>query len=281
MLAALIIVFREVVEAGIVVGIVLAATRSVGGSRLWAAMGVVAGVLGSCLVAIFAGAIASAFAGFGQELFNAAILAVAVVMLIGHNIWMARHGRELVQDIRATGEAIARGSKSLLALAVVVGIAVLREGSEIVLFLYGIAITDGGSGATLILGGVGGLFLGAGLSGLTYLGLIKVPARHLFKVTSLMIAFLAAGMAAQAALFLEQAGVVDVLGATVWDSSALLSETSIIGRVLHTLIGYSDQPTFLQLIVYMATLLVIYVLTRSVSPKAGPSGASSMNAESA
>jgi high-affinity iron transporter len=270
MLAALIIVFREVVEAGIVVGIVLAATRSVGGSRLWAAAGVMAGVLGSCLVAIFAGAIASAFEGFGQELFNASILAVAVVMLIGHNIWMARHGRELAEDIRATGEAIARGNKSLVALAVVVGIAVLREGSEIVLFLYGIAITDGGSGASLILGGIGGLVLGAGLSALTYLGLIKVPARHLFRVTSLMIAFLAAGMAAQAVLFLEQAGVIDILGGTVWDSSSLLSETSIIGRVLHTLIGYSDQPTALQLVTYLATLLVIYALTRGFSATAKP-----------
>ncbi|WP_119273338.1 FTR1 family iron permease [Taklimakanibacter deserti] len=270
MLAALIIVFREVVEAGIVVGIVLAATRSVGGSRLWAAAGVIAGVLGSCLVAIFAGAIASAFEGFGQELFNASILAVAVVMLIGHNIWMARHGRELAEDIRATGEAIARGSKSLVALAVVVGIAVLREGSEIVLFLYGIAITDGGSGASLILGGIGGLVLGAGLFALTYLGLIKVPARHLFRVTSLMIAFLAAGMAAQAVLFLEQAGVIDILGGTVWDSSGLLSETSIVGRVLHTLIGYSDQPTALQLVTYLATLLVIYALTRGFSAAAKP-----------
>lgn len=273
MLAALIIVFREVVEAGIVVGIVLAATRSVGGSRLWAMAGVAAGVLGSCLVAIFAGAIASAFEGFGQELFNACILSIAVVMLIGHNVWMARHGRELAQNIRATGEAIARGSKSLIALAVVIGVAVLREGSEIVLFLYGIAITDGGSGASLILGGLGGLILGAGLSALTYLGLIRVPARHLFKVTSLMISFLAAGMAAQAAFFFEAAGVTDVLSGTAWDSSGLLSEKSILGRVLHTLVGYSDQPTFLQLIVYLATLLVIFCLMRSISPVAKPQAA--------
>jgi high-affinity iron transporter len=269
-LAALLIVFREVVEAGIVVGIVLAATRSIRGSRQWAAAGVAAGVLGSCLVALFAGAIASAFEGFGQELFNAAILSIAVVMLIWHNIWMARHGRELAQDLRATGEAIARGSKSLLALAVVVGIAVLREGAEVVLFLYGIAITDGGSGASLLLGGAAGLVLGAGLSGLTYLGLITVPARHLFKVTSVMIGFLAAGMAAQAAFFLEQAGTVDIMSQTVWDSSALLSEKSIPGRVLHTLIGYSDQPTLLQLVVYLVTLLVIYGLTRSFANTVKP-----------
>lgn len=265
MLAALIIVFREVVEAGLVVGIVLAATRSVGGSRLWTAAGIAAGVLGSCLVAVFAGTIASAFAGYGQELFNAAILTIAVIMLAWHNIWMARHGSELAQDLREAGEAVARGSKSLLALALVVGIAVLREGSEIVLFLYGIVITDGGSGLSLLAGGFIGLLLGAALSAFTYFGLLRVPPRHLFKVTSLMIAFLAAGMAAQSVLFLEQAGVIEFLGETAWDSSAFLSEKSIIGRVLHTLIGYSDQPSILQLLVYVATLAIIYLLTRTFS----------------
>lgn len=265
MLAALIIVFREVVEAGLVVGIVLAATRSVGGSRLWTAFGIIGGVLGSCLVAVFAGAIASAFAGAGQELFNAAILGIAVVMLIWHNIWMASHGRDLARDLKAAGEAVARGRKSLFALALVVGIAVLREGAEIVLFLYGIAITDGGSGAALILGGLAGLALGAGLSALTYLGLLRIPGRHLFKVTSLMIAVLAAGMAAQATFFLEQAGLVDMLGDTIWDTSAILSEKSIPGRILHTLIGYSDRPSILQLLVYIGTLLAIYLLTRAFS----------------
>jgi high-affinity iron transporter len=266
MLAALIIVFREVVEAGLVVGIVLAATRSVGGSRLWIAFGIVGGVLGSCLVAIFASGIANAFSGAGQELFNAAILAVAVVMLIWHNVWMASHGRELANELKAAGEAVARGRKSLLALALVVGIAVLREGAEIVLFLYGIVITDGGSGLAFLLGGFIGLVLGGGLSALTYLGLVRIPARHLFKVTSVMIAFLAAGLAAQATFFLEQAGVVEFLGDTAWDTSAILSEKSLLGRVLHTLIGYSDQPSFLQLLVYLATLLVIYLLTRAFSP---------------
>jgi high-affinity iron transporter len=267
-LAALIIVFREVVEAGLVIGIVLAATRSVGGSRLWTAGGIAAGILGSCLVAVFAGTIASAFAGYGQELFNAAILAIAVIMLAWHNIWMARHGSELAQDLRDAGEAVARGKKSLLALALVVGIAVLREGAEVVLFLYGIVITDGGSGISLLAGGFMGLLLGAALSALTYFGLLRVPVRHLFKVTTLMIAFLAAGMAAQSVLFLEQAGVIDFLGDTAWDSSALLSENSIAGRILHTLIGYSDQPTIMQLLTYVATLAIIYLLTRTFSPSA-------------
>lgn len=266
MLAALIIVFREVVEAGLIVGIVLAATRSVGGSRLWTAFGIIGGVLGSCLVAVFAGAIANAFSGSGQELFNAAILSVAVVMLTWHNVWMASHGRELANELKAAGDAVARGRKSLLALALVVGIAVLREGAEVVLFLYGIVITDGGSGLALLLGGFAGLVLGAGLSALTYMGLLRIPTRHLFKVTSVMIAFLAAGLAAQATFFIEQTGLVEILGDTAWDTSAILSEKSLLGRVLHTLVGYSDQPSILQLLVYLGTLLAIYLLTRAFAP---------------
>jgi len=91
---------------------------------------VVAGALAACVVAAFAGALSQLFAGMGQELFNAAILAVAVVMLTWHNVWMARHGREMAGEMRAVGQAVADGSKPLLALAVVVGVAVLREGQR-------------------------------------------------------------------------------------------------------------------------------------------------------
>ena len=262
MIGALIIVFREVLEAGLIVGIVLAATRSVNGSRWFVSMGVLAGVLGSCVMAVFTGTLANAFDGFGQEIFNAAILAVAVVMLTWHNVWMAKHGRQLVGELKQAGREVLEGKKTLLALAIVVGTAVLREGSEVVLFLYGVAISDGGSGVSIISGGLAGLVLGAVVSGFTYLGLLNIPTRHLFAVTSWLIALLAAGMAAQSISFLEKAGIVDFLGTTVWDTSGLLSEKSIAGRILHTLIGYSDQPTLLQLLAYLATLAVIFLATR-------------------
>ena len=131
MLAALIIVFREVFEAGLIVGIVLAVTGSVPHRNRWIGGGVLAGALAACIVAAFAGALSQLFAGMGQELFNAAILAVAVIMLTWHNVWMARHGREMAGEMRAVGQAVADGTTSLLALAVVVGVAVLREGSEV------------------------------------------------------------------------------------------------------------------------------------------------------
>lgn len=266
MLAALIIVFREVFEAGLIVGIVMAVTRTVAGRGWWVSGGVAGGTLGAYVVALFAGALSAAFSGVGQELFNAAILAVAVLMLAWHNIWMARHGRELAAEMRAAGHAVVAGSMSLMGLAIVVGVAVLREGVEVVLFLYGVAAAEGGSGIGILIGGAAGLALGVAVCALTYYGLVSIPSRYLFAVTSFMLALLAAGMAAQAARFLEQANVLTQLDAIVWDTSWILSDRSLPGRALHTLIGYSDQPTAMQLVVYLATLVVIFVLMRLLTP---------------
>ena len=262
MLAALIIVFREVFEAGLIVGIVLAVTSSVPNRNRWIGGGVLAGLLAACLVAAFAGALSQLFAGMGQELFNAAILGVAVIMLTWHNVWMAYHGREMAGEMRAVGRAVADGTKSLLALAVVVGVAVLREGSEVALFLYGVAASDGGSALSLMLGGVMGLALGVAVCLLTYFGLMRIPQRAVFAATTVLITLLAAGMAAQAVAFLERANWLNSLDTIVWDSAWLLPETSIAGRTMHTLIGYTDQPTEMQLLVYAAVLLVTFMLMR-------------------
>jgi len=248
MLGALIIVFREVIEAGLIVGIVMAATRGVAGRGRWISIGVGGGVLGAAVVAMFAGVISDAFQGAGQELFNAGVLGVAVVMLMWHNAWMARHGREIADEMRRVGTAVSEGAKPLTALAIVVGLAVLREGSEVVLFLYGI-MASGTTGSALLVGGVLGIAAGAAFTALTYLGLLAIPNRYIFSVTSWLIALLAAGMAAQAVQFLNNAGLVVALDRTLWDTSWLLSEKSILGRLLHTLIGYIDRPTEMQLLV--------------------------------
>lgn len=262
MLAALIIVFREVFEAGLIIGIVLAVTGSVAHRNLWIGGGVAAGAAGACMVAAFAGALSQLFAGMGQELFNAAIMGVAVVMLTWHNVWMARHGREIAGEMRAAGQAVAEGTKSLLALAVVVGVAVLREGSEVALFLYGLVASDGGPALSLATGGLIGLALGAAVCLLTYFGLMRIPPRALFATTTVLITLLAAGMAAQAVAFLQRANWLNSLDNVIWDSEWLLSDKSIAGRALHTLVGYTDQPTAMQLLVYVAVLLVTVALMR-------------------
>ncbi|HET9718239.1 MAG TPA: FTR1 family protein [Pseudolabrys sp.] len=261
MLGALIIVFREVLEAGLIVGIVMAATRGVIGRDRWIVMGMSAGVLGAAVVAMFAGMISEAFQGSGQELFNASVLGAAVVMLMWHNAWMARHGREIADEMRRIGTQVSTGAKPLTALAVVVGLAVLREGSEVVLFLYGI-LASGTTVAALLFGGVLGIAAGVAFSALTYFGLLAIPSRYIFSVTSWLIALLAAGMAAQAVQFLNNAGVLLALDQTIWDTSWLLSEASIVGRLLHALIGYTERPTQMQLLIYLATLMAMFLLMR-------------------
>jgi high-affinity iron transporter len=244
-LASLLIVFREVIEAGLIVGIVLAATKGVAGRGGWVTLGVIAGVLGAALVAAFAGQIAGVFQGSGQEIFDASILLLAVAMLTWHNVWMAGHGRAMARELKQVGGQVSAGERPMAALAVVVGVAVLREGSEVVLFLYGI----GSQG-------------GAAVSALMYYGLLAIPAHRLFSVTAGLITLLAAGMAAQAILFLQQGGYFEFLTGTVWDTSWLLKQDSIVGRLLHTLIGYNDSPDGAQLVVYAATVIAIVLLTR-------------------
>jgi high-affinity iron transporter len=261
MLGALIIVFREAIEAGLIVGIVLAVTRGLAHARTYVFAGVCAGAGGAALVALFADALSKSFSGNGQELFNAGILALAVIMLAWHNIWMSRHGRELSQQLSSVGRAVANGERTLFALASVVGLAILREGSEVALFLYGV-VASGETGYDVFLGGLLGLALGAAVSFATFYGLVKIPPRHLFFVTSWLITFLAAGLAAQSAAFLQQAGVVTLFAETLWDTSWALSDKTILGRVLHTLIGYSDQPSLLQGLVYLSTLILIYAATK-------------------
>jgi high-affinity iron transporter len=123
-------------------------------------------------------------------------------------------------------------------------------------------MASGTSATSLLLGGLLGIAAGAAFTGLTYFGLLAIPNRYIFSVTSWLIALLAAGMAAQSVQFLNNGGMLVVLDRTVWDTSWLLSEGSLFGKLLHTLIGYTERPTELQLVAYIGTLLAMFVLMR-------------------
>jgi high-affinity iron transporter len=266
MLAALVIVFREAMEAGLIVGIVMAATRDVAGRGRMIALGIAVGVAGACLIAAFAGQIGALFDGVGQEVFQASVLALAVLMLGWHTIWMASHGRQTAQEMKALGASVREGSRGLTALAVVIGVSVLREGSEIVLFMYGIMAGGDVSAGSMAIGGGLGIAAGAAMAWLMYRGLLAIPSHRLFTVTSWLIMLVAAGLASQAIGTIQRAGYAAVLDQPLWDTGWLLSESSLPGKLLHTLIGYTDQPDGLQLIVYALTLGLIFFLSRPAAP---------------
>ena len=262
MLATAIIVFREVLEAALIIGIVLAATQGVIKRGAWVSAGVAAGLAGAGLVALFADVISAAVAGSGQEVFNASILFFAVIMLGWHNVWMGRHGRELAQQMNAMGQAVKEGERPLHMLAIVVGLAVLREGSEVVLFLYGIATAQQDQTGYMLTGGALGLLAGAAMGLMMYRGLLRISSKYLFRVTSWLITLLAAGMAAQGAGFLLQADLLPAIVPTVWNTSHILSQNSVLGRLLQTLIGYTDHPAGIQVLFYVVTLVSIAWLMR-------------------
>jgi high-affinity iron transporter len=270
MLATAIIVFRETLEAALVVSIIVAATYGVRGRGLWVGSGVALGALGACVVATFAGAITAAAEGLGQELLNASILILAVLMLGWHTIWMSQHGREIAREMSDVGKAVTEGDRPLSALAVAAGAAVLREGSETVLFIYGIASSGDDSAALMIAGGVLGGGAGVTVGLLLYCGLLSIPLRYLFSVTNAMILLLTAGLAAQAAGLLVQVDVIPALGGPVWDTTWLLSEMSLPGKVLHTLVGYESRPAGVQVLCYVVVLGGLMLLSYAVSPKRNP-----------
>ena len=263
MLASAIVVFREVLEAALVVGIMLAATEGLPRRNFWIGAGVVSGLMGSILVAGFADAIAAAASGFGQEYLNAAVLFIAVAVLGWSIIWMRRHGRDLSKHAKKVGQSVAAGDVPIHMLAIVVGLAVLREGAEAVLFLYGIAAGQDSSPFVMLLGGALGVVAGIAVGFLMYRGLVRLAARHLFSVTSWLLAFLAAGMASQAAGDLVSAGVLPPIVTSAWDTSRFLSDRDLLGRVLHTMFGYESRPALIQVLFYLATLATIVVMMRA------------------
>jgi high-affinity iron transporter len=258
MFAAALIVFREVLEAALIVTIIMAATIGVPRRGFWIALGILGGVAGAGTVAAFTTSLSSMFEGAGQDIVNATILFLAVALISWHVVWMNKHGRAIIAQMRAVGQSVADGSKHMSILAVVVGIAVMREGSEIVLMLQGLW-TAGSTGA--MLGGAAfGLAAGVLASGLMYAGFVALPVTRMFALTNGFLVLIAAGMAARGANFLAQAGLVSSLGGRMWDTSGVLSDQSLVGQVFAALVGYIARPNGIEVLFYAATVAVIVTL---------------------
>ncbi len=266
MFAIWILVFREVLEAAMIVSIVAAATRGVADRWRWIGSGLALGCAGAAVVAACAGSLADAMDGMGQEWFNAGVLLAATAMIGWHVVWMARHGRALAAEAGRYGDDVSSGRRPMTALMVVVALAVLREGSEVVLFGYG--MLAGGSGSVdLWWGGMLGLLSGVGMGVAMYVGLLRIPMRHFFRATNGLLILLAAGLAAAAAGYLAQADILPTLVDPMWDTSWLLSDDSWLGRTLHALVGYSAQPSGMQVLFYLSIVALLSGGARLAAPR--------------
>ena len=256
MLGIALLVFREVLEAALIVTVVAAATRGVPRRSVFVGGGIALGVIGAIVVAACMGLIEGSLGGVGQEVFQAAVLLTAVVMIVWHVTWMSSHGKEMVQQMQRVTDSVKSGSSSIAILLAVVALAVLREGSEVVLFLFGMAA--GGAGKIGFLGGVPlGLAGGVAVGFALYFGLLRIPLRHFFTATNWMLVVLAAGLASSAAGFLVQANLLPAWGNQLWDTSWLLTNGSLVGQAVHVLTGYEARPAGMQLVFWIVTFAAL------------------------
>ncbi|MCP5361537.1 MAG: FTR1 family protein [Hyphomicrobiales bacterium] len=261
MFASSIIIFREMLEIVLIVGIVLAATRKIPDRTKWVLAGFAGGLLGSVVVAMFTNQISSFAEGMGQEFFNAGILFMAAFFIGWTVLWMSQHGRHMKAHFAQMGEQVVIGQASMITLSVAIALAIWREGSEIVLFSYGM-LAAGQAVSSLLLGALIGGSAGLVIGLLIYFGLLALPAKYFLRVTSALLIVLVAGMVSQGTHFLIAAGIIEHMTATAWDSSWLVQDQGVFGQMLHALTGYTSRPAQIQVLVFILTVGVLFGLLR-------------------
>jgi len=256
MLQITIVVFREILEVALIVGILTAATKEISGRAKWIWSGLGLGVAASILLAISTDKISESLDGMGQEFFNGLILLAAAIMIGWTVLWMQKHAKSISGELKRLGHSIRDGKKPLYILLVVVFLSVLRESAEIVLFTYSYFIS-GTPFNEIIFGLIAGLLLGISCGAALYFGMLKAFGKYFFSVTTWILIFLASGIAAAGIGFWINAEIVPALGNPACDLSQILSQESLFGKFLHIFFGYIDRPAGSQLIAYFTTLTML------------------------
>ena len=265
----LFIVWRESVEALLVVGILYAWLKNGdddarrGLPFLWAGVGVgllMAVGLGAALVGF-----TEVLSGDAQDYFQTAMVLIACVLIVQMVLWMRRHGRTLKRDMEQSLQQSTRDS-NWWGVAVLVALAIAREGSETVIFLYGLGFGQSGhvDGSQML-----AVVIGLGLAFLTFyllqLGGKYFSWRHFFRVTEVMLLFLGAGLFQTGVDKLIDKEILPLGISQVWDTSSILDDSGTFGSLVATLTGYRAHPALTNLIAYAVYWAVVWLLMKRAS----------------
>lgn len=256
MLAAAIITFREMLEICLIISIISAALNTVKNKKIILMSGIIIGAVLSIIIAFSFSYINKVFQDIGQELLNILILSISIICIAYTSMLMNKNTKNLHKKIDLTKQQLENKEISHLALILVISLIMSREGAELVIFLHGI-YASGQEIQNVILGMISGSLIGVVISFLFYSGLLKIPFRYFFKIINILLILLIAGMASQLANLLHSSDLVPILYEQVWDSSWLISDNNITGNILYNLVGYSSRPTQLQLLFYIATVVIM------------------------
>lgn len=282
--AALLITLREGIEAALIVSILLAYLRQLG--RMDRARSILWGVLGAIAVSVAVAGVlfaaAAEFSGIGEQIFEGVTTLVAVCVLTWMIFWMRRQGGKVKGEIQhKVDDALAGGGTAMGAVAFAV---VVREGIETALFLFGATQATQGKGGTFpgVVGGVIGLSIAAALGYLLFKGSVKLNLRTFFTYTGAVVLVVSAGLFAFSMSELQEAGILPGFGAKAFDLTRALPDASGIGSVLHALLGYQSDPTWLAVSAWFAYLLVFgfyfFRSHRPVMAQGRPSAETASNA---
>ncbi|WP_138497444.1 iron uptake transporter permease EfeU [Nostoc sp. PA-18-2419] len=261
MLATFLIMFREGVEAALIVGIIASYLKQTGRTYLMKAVwiGVILATLLCLALAIILQATSGDFPQQQQELFAGVISLVAVGVLTWMVFWMRRAARSIKGELHSQIEtAISQGDRWGLALVGMSFFAVLREGLETVVFLLASFQQNLGFGVPLgaVLGYAGAIAVGVGI----YQGGVRINLGRFFKWTGAFIILVAAGLFAGAVRAFHEAGIWNSLQNTVFDASRTLPTHGVIGSVLAGIFGYNEAPTVGEVIAYFGYLIPTMLL---------------------
>jgi high-affinity iron transporter len=261
-----IVIFREILEISLILSILSAATKDVKNSKFWILSGLFLGIFSSIILAIFTDKISSLFDGMGQEIFNGSILLLASLTIAFTVIWMQKHAKSISSELKQLSSEVKEGKRAIISLSLVVFLSVLREGAEVVLFCYSYFVSGESIKiifSSLLIGIAAGSIVGFAL----YKGILKTFGRYFFQISTYLLIFLAASIASQSVQFFINAGAINSMTETAFDSSSIISQKSFFGKILNIFFGYVDQPSIAQLLVYSMMILILFSSLKIVKSK--------------
>lgn len=264
MLANVLIGLREGLEAGLVVGILVAYLHKIGRTevlpKLWIGVGA------AIALSLGVGALLT-FGPYGmshraQEILGGVLSIIAVGMVTWMTFWMARHARGLGRELRADVDRAVTGSA--IALVTVGVVSVGREGIETALFVW--ATVNAGADAVLgTIGAIVGILVAVVIAYLIYRGFVRINLSRFFFWTGSFLILVAAGVLAYGVHELQEADIIPVGSAVAFSVAGLVPETSWYGALLAGIFNFTAEPTVAQVVVWIAYVAITLFLFLRVS----------------
>jgi high-affinity iron transporter len=257
MIFSLLVTAREGLEMALIVTILLGYLRSIGHKEhfreIW--IGVAVAAVLSIAVCVGLEVASKEMDARVREGFEGFTMLFAVAVLTWMLFWMKRQSAGISRELRAKVDTALTGG-SVLALSLLAFSAVGREGLETALFLFA-GSTNQGSDLGFVLGGLVGFGVAAAAGVVLYYGAARLPLKHFFTASAIVLMVLAAGLLTNALANLHAATIIPDLGVRPWDTDSALPMTSTLGKFLHTLVGYDSAPAIVQIVLYWFYLALV------------------------